>query len=162
MHGFSALLGTLCAAFAALAVWPWVQSGGATPPLVSAAASSPGPIAEADLSLPPLETFSATTERPLFTATRSPPRAAVDSGGELILGRYRLTGVMIARDRTTVLLRPVGGGKVIRLGQGQELDGWKVLTITADHIVLGSAGREQRIPLGNAPRSGETGRGGGR
>jgi hypothetical protein len=164
MRGLSALLGLLCVAFGALAIWPWLPGGIEAPARQPPPAAIAGPIAEAELALPPLESLRATVERPLFVATRSPARAAVETGTDLVLGRYRLTGVMIARERTTVLLRPIGGGKVIRLVQGQELDGWKVVSITADHIVLAGGGREQRIPLGNAPRSGETGqtgRGGG-
>ena len=82
-----------------------------------------------------------------------------DSPGGLLLGRYKLTGVMIARDSTTVLLRPATGGKVIRLMQGQELDGWRVVSITADQIVLSANGKEQKIALGGAPKAAE-GRGG--
>lgn len=158
------LLIGLCVALAALAVWPWVALDAATSPRVAPSAIASAPLAEGDLALPPLETFRATVERPLFTATRAPPqvRPAQEAGGELILGRYRLTGVMIAKENTTVLLRPATGGKVIRLGRGQELDGWKVVSITADQIVLSSGGKEQRIPLGGAPRGGDSNRGGGR
>lgn len=162
MRGLSTLLVLLCASFAALAAWPWLPFAPAEPPRANRPAPPPGVVAEAELAMPPLESFRATVERPLFVATRSPPRATVESGPELILGRYRLTGVVIARDRTTVLLRPATGGKVIRLEQGQELDGWKVVTITPDHIVLSTSGREQRIPLGGAPRNPEPPRGGGR
>ena len=157
-------LAALCLVFAALAIWPWTMSREVLLPRPPAIAMSAGPVAEAELALPPLDSFRATLQRPLFSATRQPPvaRPAPDTTGELILGRYRLTGVMIARDRTTVLLRPATGGKVIRLNQGQELDGWKVVSITADQIVLASAGKQQTIPLGGAPRAPEPGRGGGR
>ena len=148
--------------FAALAVWPWLAPEARAPARVAAIAPASGPVADAELMLPPLESFKATVERPLFTATRAPPplRPAQDAGGELILGRYRLTGVMIAKEHTTVLLRPATGGKVIRLGKGQELDGWKVVTITPDQIVLAAGGKELRIPLGGAPRNPESGRSG--
>ena len=145
------LLGFVCLGFAALAAWPWLPAA-RTADIAVAAAPLP-PVAEADLALPPLAAFAATLERPLFSATRSPPpRGAVESAGGLVLGRYRLTGVMIARDHTAVLLRPAAGGKVIRLVQGQELDGWKVVAITADHIVLSAEGREQKIALGRGGR----------
>lgn len=158
------LLIGLCAVLAALAAWPWVAPDAATPSGTPPAVLAAGPLAEGDLALPPLESFRTTVERPLFAATRAPPqvRPAQEAGGELILGRYRLTGVMIAKEYTTVLLRPATGGKVIRLGKGQELDGWKVISITADQIVLSSGGKEQRIPLGGAPRAGDSNRGGGR
>ena len=162
MRGLSALLILLCAVFAALAVWPWLPLPSAGPARVPRPAPAPGLVAEAELAMPPLESFRATVERPLFVATRSPARPTVDTGSELILGRYRLTGVVITRDRTTVLLRPATGGRVIRLEQGQELDGWKVTTISPDHIVLAAGGREQRTPLGGAPRNPEPSRGGGR
>jgi hypothetical protein len=162
MRGLSALLFLFCAAFASLAVWPWLPLPSEGPARAPRPAPAPGLVAEAELAMPPLESFRATVERPLFVATRSPARAIVETGGDLILGRYRLTGVVIARDRTTVLVRPATGGKVIRLEQGQELDGWKVTTISPDHIVLAAGGREQRIPLGGAPRNPEPSRGGGR
>jgi len=163
-RGIEVILIGLCAVFAAAAVWPWLAPDAAVPPGVAPVATAAGPLAEGDLALPPIETFRATVERPLFAATRAPAqiRPAHEAGGELILGRYRLTGVMIAKENTTVLLRPATGGKVIRLGRGQELDGWKVISITADQIVLSSGGKEQRIPLGGAPRAGDSNRGGGR
>lgn len=149
----------LCATFVALAAWPWLPLDAAGPAPAIRPPGAVGVVAEAELAMPPLDSFRATVERPLFVATRSPARPVEAAGPDLILGRYRLTGVMIASERTTVLLRPATGGKVIRLEQGQELDGWKVVTITPDHIVLTTAGREQRIPLGGAPRAPEPGRG---
>src|SRR6185436_17456790 len=91
----------LCLVLAALAVWPWTMSREVLLPRPPPAAPVSGPVAEAELTLPPLDTFRTTVQRPLFSATRAPApvRQAPDNAGELILGRYRLTGVMIARDR---------------------------------------------------------------
>jgi len=152
----------LCTLFVALAAWPWLAPEAKAPPRVAALPPAGGPVGDADLALPPLESFRATVERPLFSATRAPPplRPAQDNAGELILGRYRLTGVMIAKEHTTVLLRPATGGKVIRLARGQEIDGWKVSAITPDQIVLTAGGKELRIPLGGVPRGPDSGRGG--
>ena len=65
----------------------------------------------------------------------------------LILGRYALVGTVVTRSRRIVLLRPVGGGEVLRLAEGDALESWRIEKIAADALTLRDGGEAQVIPL---------------
>ena len=108
----------------------------------------------ANLALPPLHAFPQTTERPLFSTTRSPARAAAPPAGEegLILGRYRLVGTVVTPSRSFVVLRPAAGGAVLRREEGEALDGWRIEKISADALTLSEGARTETVPLRKAPK----------
>lgn len=138
-----ALAGLLVAA--ALA-WPWAL------PLSETAASKPAPATATHTvtsHLPPLAEFSATRQRPLFTATRRPtPDADPNAATGLILGHYRLHGVVMAGARRFVLLTPVGGGEMLQLGEGSKLDHWTVESVAPDRMTLRDGDRREVVSLG--------------
>ena len=102
------------------------------------------PVLEAPMAppvVPPLESFSATVERPIFTATRRPLRRALSSDKSLILGKYELTGRVTSPGKRMILMRTPGGGSAFAVGQGEKIDGWLVTTVTPTKIVLQAADR---------------------
>lgn len=91
--------------------------------------------------VPPLESLSATVERPIFTATRRPVKRAPSPDKSLILGKYELTGRVISPGKRMILMRTPGGGSAFAVGQGEKVDGWLVTEVTATKIVLQAVDR---------------------
>jgi len=150
-------------------VYPFVATGpGADDAAPARRAAAPLLVPSvADLALPPLETFAETLKRPVFTATRRPPSplaalqgqagAAAPSatpqrtgpnGEKLLLGTYLLNGIVVASDRKIAMLKHLGTGKALRIGEGDTLDNWQVAAITADAIVIRQGDREEKVALG--------------
>lgn len=91
---------------------------------------------------PPLDNYSEMVERPLFWASRRPPAAAAESAPETVAENepvsppqgYRLTGVVISEGQPLALLSK--GQDVLRLREGEALDGWEIAEITPREIIL--------------------------
>ena len=148
----AAVLAAGCLAAAGLVVASLV---GSSQPGAGAARLAADPQLElANLVLPPLEAFPETTERPLFSTTRSPARAAAPQAGQegLILGRYRLVGTVVTPSQRFVLLRPAAGGAVLRREEGEALDDWRIEKISADALTLSDGARTETVPLRKAPK----------
>lgn len=109
------------------------------------------------LSVPGLDAYPQTRERPLFLSTRRVIAAAPDGAGDTVGGlmdRYVFTGVVIAPDQRLVLLRPIGGGGVQRVAEGDVLDGWLIEEIANDFLTVVADGRRQVVPLvGQSPET---------
>lgn len=160
-------LWTLAALLLVATIWPFVVP--ASPGDGDAAGRRPArPFlvpSVADLALPPLETFSETLNRPLFTATRRPPSPLTSLHGQaaapgpatpertgpkgerLLLGTYLLNGIVVAADRKIVMLKHVGSGKTLRVGEGETLDDWTVASVTADQVTLRRGDREEKMSI---------------
>ncbi len=132
-------------------------------------AAGPGALATVELAEapiaprfdpPPIEQFAAIVERPIFTATRrtarrqpvAPPAPASSRG--LILGRYQVVGVVVTPGNRLVLLKRLGGAETIRLKEGEEIDGWTLVNVTRNDVVLESGGRQEKIEVRNKTRKG--------
>ncbi|SLN56813.1 hypothetical protein [Oceanibacterium hippocampi] len=137
----------LLAIFLGLAVLPWLRPASA-PERAGEVASRPADGVAASLpEVPPLDSLEATRQRPLFVATRRPPRGIVAATPERPgLGNYRMRGAIVAGDARIVLLEGPDG-KTLRLREGAEVDGWTVREITDDRIVLVEDDREVIIRL---------------
>jgi len=156
----------LAALLLGLAVWPFlvaVPLGDGT----SAARRQSDPFlapSAADLALPPLESFSETLNRPLFTATRRPPSplAALQGqqppapqapertgpkGEKLVIGTYLLNGIVVTPEQKLVLLKHAVSGKSLRVAEGETLDDWKVETIAPEYVILRRGDREERTSI---------------
>lgn len=100
--------------------------------------------------LQPLDSYAATVERPLFTATRraAPASAAVaDRGSNLVLGRYRLTGVIVTPRRRSILLAGAGN-RTQTVALGEVIDGWTLTTVEREQVVLENGGRREVVAVG--------------
>ena len=127
-----------------LAIWPWVAPASA--PGLSAEVSEAAPPAQAIADLPPLATFSAVFERPLFSPSRRPPPdekvPALDGG---VAARYRLLGLLTAGETRRALLAE--GSRRFEIAEGAALDGWIVARIEQDRMVLSSPVGETVLKL---------------
>ena len=155
-------LGALCLLFAASAVAPWLvdpqdylgQDGYmAAPEEQSRAWGIP------TLNAPAFESLAVIVERPLFTATRR-PAPAIEPAPEpaavtaepvdksLILGRYKLTGVVVTPDLRLVYVTEPNSRRTTTVALGKKLDGWLVSEVEQNVIVLESEGRRKVIKIG--------------
>jgi len=127
---------------AAAAIWPWLVSPiPAVRPAAAPQASAPAPALE---PLPPLATYGASVERPLFTPSRRAP-AGVTTIGPTIESRYRLVGIFANGAKKKAYVAE--GERRIEIAEGDTLDGWRVKEIGRDRIRLSSADGEASLKL---------------
>jgi general secretion pathway protein N len=119
----------------AAAVYPWLAAQ-SIPAIATGAAEIPR-TAAAITPLPPLASFPAVFERPLFSPSRRPPAIekppALGSG---LGGRYQLLGLVSAGGTRRALI--ADGNRRVEIAEGAALDGWTVARIEQDRVVLSS------------------------
>ena len=104
----------------------------------------------ANLRIPPVITYQAVVERPLFSDSRRP--AQVAPGGKAAqaaqLGaKWRLTGIVMAGDNSFVHVEGIRDRKTVRLKVGMPLDGWQLEEIEPDHVTFTSGGRSETLQI---------------
>lgn len=143
----------------AIALAPWLipasrlVDGSSLPAATRSEASAPPPLAPQ-----PIEAYAATVERPLFTATRRAAPASLAPAERttgLILGRYRLTGVIVTPRKRSILLASAGN-RTQTVVLGEAIDGWTLRSVERDRIVLENGGKQEVVPVGKP----DTARGG--
>jgi general secretion pathway protein N len=123
-----------------------------TAPKAAPTASTPAP-AES-FALRPLQAYAEVTARPVFSSKRRPPppQAAVQqaaaSDGLVLAGI-----VATASERTALVLhgQPL---KMVRLKEGETVDGWTVRSILADRIIIETAASSHELRLREKSRQG--------
>ena len=111
---------------------PAVDQGGGPAPAVEPLPPEPS------FSMPPIEDFAETIDRPIFSSTRrarAGPAPQVAASAPTSLS-FVLEGVVITSGERWALLRPEGGGEIIRLAEGGLLGGWEVIAIHPDKVSL--------------------------
>ena len=105
-----------------------------------------------------VESFAALTTRPLFTASRRPPPvqaadvrpASSVEGIGVILGRYRLTGVVVTPTVRIAFMTDLNANKSFAVSEGEKLGDWVFAEIARESITLQSNKRRQVFPLRTA------------
>jgi len=131
---------------------------GAPRPAVTA-----GPVEEqvpaATFSLPALDQFKETLERPLFADNRRPPavpepRVADQTEAPKIVASPRhstaglvLSAIVMAGDDRVALLRARKSGAARRLRVGERIDGWRVESIAPGAVVLSLKDERKTLAL---------------
>lgn len=101
-----------------------------------------------------LAAFEETVSRPLFAESRRPPDAdttAPPIEAEPVPApkikakplRHTLIGIFMLEDNKLALLRANRKGAIVRVGVGDEVDGWKVVAITPEQIEIERDGTTQ-------------------
>jgi hypothetical protein len=127
----------------AFALWPWL-----VPPIPETrplAVPSPAPAAAAAVPLPPLASFAATVERPLFSPSRRPAPAAVTAASPAGENRYRLIGIVANGPKKAAFV--ADNARRIEIVAGDTLDGWTVKEISQDRVTLISPAGEWILRL---------------
>lgn len=83
-----------------------------------------------DLQHRPISEFRAISDRPLFTPSRRPTLAAETAQVQV----YRLRGVLTANSQKIALVERVDDGSLLRVGEGDVVDVWRVSAISRDSI----------------------------
>ena len=136
-------LGSTAIFFAALAAWPWLfPPAPATRPLAAPTASAPVPTLA---PLPPLTSFAAIVQRPLFSPSRRPPPGTTGTLGASIESRYRLVGMVATGPKKKAFVAE--GTRRLEIAQGDTLDGWMVIEIGQDRVRLTSPAGEAVLKL---------------
>ena len=133
--------------FLTVAIGAWLLPPSAVGPDASTA-SHPRSTGPAVFANKPgdIEDFVALGERPPFSATRRAILSAADDNAALVLGRYRLSGIVVAPSARSVILSGLDNRSVI-VAEGETVDGWTVDEITAKKVVFTSDGRRQIFPV---------------
>lgn len=109
------------------------------------------PAADPDFTLPPLDDFSEIVERPLFIPSRrplSPESGSPGSGpGEAERRLFTLKGVVISADERMAVLQRRRNREVLRVVEGQRIDGWLVETIMPEGVVLRQGEVREEVEL---------------
>ncbi len=120
--------------------------------ICAAGAVSPALAQTADQSLfalPPIETFSETTERPLFLPDRRPP--VIDEAQEDVedveSGLFTLLGIIVSPTQRIALVKVRGSQEVLQLSEGQQANGWTVLQISPGDVIFESNDKTETIEL---------------
>ncbi|MCZ6522534.1 MAG: hypothetical protein O7A68_01525 [Alphaproteobacteria bacterium] len=160
----SSLVLPLLAVCAALALAVYLQSSAelALPDDPSGAAAALEPALELSdepaFRMAPIERFSETVTRPLFMATRRPPEpgapaAAVPERATSALPPFEVSGIVISPRERLALLARGRSREVIRVSEGELIEGWVVRSILPDRVILEQNGTQQELKLEDkAPR----------
>lgn len=97
---------------------------------------------DADALISPVESFSEVVERPLFWASRRPlallPSGPMDAPAPV---DFVLHGIVITTDERFAMFQQGAPSRLIRLSEGQELQGWTVQSILTDRVLLRNGDR---------------------
>jgi hypothetical protein len=122
------------------AALPGVAAEPAAPAKIHAVAAAVSPLAAH-----PLDRFSATRDRPLFSPTRHPPAVAVVAPPPPPPlpppPNVALLGVVMDGEQAQAVVRDGPTAKVLRVSVGDDIGGWKVGQIEAKKLVLLLNGR---------------------
>jgi general secretion pathway protein N len=117
------------------------------------AAGSP---AGAPVPMPSREAYSEILARPLFTPSRRPPEPVESTPRQAPAPlTITLAGIAMSADQRIAIVQTGNPPRVLRLAEGQQLDGWTVITIAADRLVLRSHLATEEVKIKDvAPSSG--------
>lgn len=103
--------------------------------------------------LPPLESFAALVERPLFSPTRRPPPPAREPEAEPAESevdtapRFQLVGTVTRQQEVFALILQETGGSVRWATRGEEIDGWTIVEVGQNHLVVRQDDESWRLDI---------------
>lgn len=146
-----AVLGLLCAAFA-LVAFSELDAATSSPASESSIpsrapedAAAAGTLSPPSFSLPPLESFAAVTERPLFSPNRRP--AEISSGESDAWSSFVLAGIIITPELREAMVLHSQPPTPIHIHEGEAMDGWTLESLSADHAVFRHDVEEHELKL---------------
>jgi hypothetical protein len=137
------LIGGSAAICAVIAAWPWLSPPvPSARPRAAAPSSTPAPVLTA---LPPLTSFSAIVERPLFSPSRRPPPGTDAALAPSVAGRYQLLGIVATGLKKRAFL--ADGARHFDIAEGDRIERWTVKQIGTDSVLLSSSEGETVLKL---------------
>lgn len=118
----------------------------------------PSPVVSAAIptfSLPSVDNYAETVERPLFAHDRQPHQSVAvpkqpqtqQPVRQADPNRFVLSAVVIEGDMRVALLRDPANGKLTRLKEGSSVGGWSLSEVKADSVVLSNGSTTQEVQL---------------
>jgi hypothetical protein len=147
-----ALLGTTSTVLA-LRIWDDQQRSLETPDAVELEAAASDQAIEVPempkYDPPPIERFAAALDRPLFSADRRPTAEEPVAPGavEDRALTATLSGILFSNLEGVALLSQIGETTVVRVSQGDQYLGWRLLEIYPDHVVFEREGETVTLEL---------------
>lgn len=143
----------LCAGFAVLLALELRSTAGADASVPNPANSTPHPgsilAPPSRFTLPPPETFAEVAERPLFSSSRRPIAAEASSAVVQPLSAS-LAGIVISPSASSIIVMHGDPPTLMRLKEGDDLDGWSIRSIEPNRVVLRRGAEEQQLKLHDA------------
>ena len=140
----------LCVSFAAVMVLELssTDGAGASVPGAASLALHPAniPAVPSRFTLPPLETFAEVSERPLFSSSRRPISAETAAAVVQPLSAS-LAGIVISPSSSSIIVMHGDPPTLMRLKEGDDIDGWSIRSIEPSRVVLRRGAEEQQLKL---------------
>ncbi|MDE2184065.1 MAG: hypothetical protein KGJ78_13685 [Alphaproteobacteria bacterium] len=146
------LAGT-CAALAGMLAYLALAPLPSWTPAAAAVVGHPLPdVAAKAFIAPPSDAFAVIDSRPIFNPQRTPVAAFTDTlsggqGGSASVGDLSLVGIILDRGTRLALLKTSSQPLAVALTTGGSIDGWQVVEIGEDHVVMRSNGSDQVLSL---------------
>jgi hypothetical protein len=106
---------------------------------------------EASFAMPPLDSLAEVLRRPLFSASRKAPTAAVAAAADAVSTGFTLVGIVLSPRGNRALVEHGQPSHLDHAREGQELDGWTVEKILRDRVVLRHADERVEVKLKDGP-----------
>lgn len=103
-------------------------------------------------TMPPASEFAVVVQRPLFTPGRRPPREPGERAADVkpqARPAMLLGAVVSSPERKLALLE--GRAGVVLVPEGADVEGWQLVEIHAEHVILRAGGARYRVNLKDIP-----------
>jgi hypothetical protein len=89
--------------------------------------------------------YAAIMAHPIFAPDRAPPAAEAEASGNL--SGYEVLGTAIAGKTVAAALLRDSGGEITRVKVGEEIDGWKLVSIAQEELVFDRNGERRSLTV---------------
>jgi hypothetical protein len=89
--------------------------------------------------------YAAIMAHPIFAPDRAPPPAEAEASGNL--SGFEVLGTAIAGKIAAAALLRDSGGEITRVKVGEEIDGWKLLSISPQELVFDRNGERRSLTV---------------
>lgn len=107
-----------------------------------------GLAAELKFAMPPIGSYDAILDRPIFSATRRGNSAVI--APTVVVSRQlelKLQGTTITDTDKHALLQPKDGGEPLQLREGEDYQGWTLARVKNSMVVFRRGGAEERLEM---------------
>jgi hypothetical protein len=107
-------------------------------------APAAAPMASEEMRATPAA-YAAIMAHPIFAPDRAPPPAEAEASGNL--SGYEVLGTAIEGKTAAAALVRDSGGEITRVKVGEEIDGWKLLSIAPEELVFDRNGERRSLTV---------------
>jgi hypothetical protein len=89
--------------------------------------------------------YAAIMAHPIFAPDRAPPPAEAEASGNL--NGYEVLGTAIAGKTAAAAILRDSGGEMTRVKVGEDIDGWKLVSIASDELIFDRNGERRSLTV---------------